>query len=75
MSKYYISTGTLQLILSTNKEPYDACRTAIRAINEYDELDELMYCDERGMKNYLTATPKTMVFPTKDILNKEGHST
>ena len=47
----------------------------IHEINEYDELDEFMYCDERGMKNYLTATPKTMVFITKDILDKEGYPT
>lgn len=75
MSKYYISTGTLQLIYSTNQEPYDACRTVIHEINKHDELDEFMYCDERGMKNYLTATPKTMVFITKDILGKEGYPT
>ena len=73
--KYYIQSGTLALIYSTNQGAYDACRTVIHSINEHDELDELMYCDERGMKNYLTATPKTMVFPTKDILNKEGYPT
>tara|TARA_Y100000389_G_scaffold203428_1_gene251833 strand:- start:416 stop:643 length:228 start_codon:yes stop_codon:yes gene_type:complete len=75
MSKYYISTGTLELIYSTDKEAYDACRTVIHEMNKYDELDEFMYCDERGMKNYLTATPKTMVFITKDILEKEGYGT
>ena len=75
MSKYYISTGTLELMYSTDKEAYDACRTVIHEINQYDELDEFMYCDERGMKNYLTATPKTMVFITKDILEKEGYGT
>ena len=75
MSKYYISTGTLELIYSTDKEAYDACITVIHEMNQYDELDEFMYCDERGMKNYLTATPKTMVFITKDILEKEGYGT
>ena len=75
MSKYYISTGTLELIYSTDQDPYDACRTVIHEMNQYDELDEFMYCDERGMKNYLTATPKTMVFITKDILEKEGYGT
>ena len=75
MSKFYIQSGTLALIYSTSQDPYDACRTVIHEINEYDELDEFMYCDERGMKNYLTATPTTMVFITKDILNKEGYPT
>ena len=26
MPKYYIKTGTLEIIFSTDKEPYDACR-------------------------------------------------
>ena len=42
--KYYIQSGTLALIYSTSQEPYDACRTVIHEINEYDELDEFMYC-------------------------------
>ena len=73
MSKFYIQSGTLALIYSSNQKPYEACRTVIHEINEYDELDEFMYCDEKGMRDYVSATPETMVFPTEDILRKEGY--
>ena len=73
MAKYYISTGTLGIIFSTDKEPYDACRTAIHECNSNDELDEHMYCDERGYRDYTTADTTTFVVPTEDILRKEGN--
>jgi hypothetical protein len=73
MSKYYFNSGTLQIIFSTSKEPYDACRTIIHEINENDELDEFIYCDERGYRNYVTAQPDTFVVETDDILRKEGY--
>ena len=73
MAKYYISTGTLQIIFSTDKEPYDACRTAIHECNSNDEVDEYMYCDERGYRDYTTADPSTFVVNTEEILRKEGY--
>ena len=73
MPKYYFNCGTLQLIFSTSKEPYDACRTIIHEINENDELDEFIYCDERGYRNYVTAQPDTFVVETEEILRKEGY--
>ena len=73
MPKYYFNSGTLQLIYSTSKEPYEACRTIIHEINENDELDEFIYCDERGMRDYVSADPKTFVVETDDILRKEGY--
>ena len=73
MSKYYISTGTLQLIYSTSQQPYDACRTVIHEMNKHDVLDEYMYIDQRGMKDYTNADQLTFVVPTKDILRKEGY--
>ena len=42
MAKYYIKTGTLEIIFSTEQEPYDACRTAIHECNSNDEVDELI---------------------------------
>jgi hypothetical protein len=72
MPKYYFSSGTLQLIFSTSKEPYEACRTIIHEINENDELDEFIYCDERGMRDYVSADPDTKVFDTERILRLEG---
>ena len=73
MAKYYISTGTLQIIFSTDKEPYDACRTAIHECNSNDEVDEFMYVDERGWRDYSTADQSTFVVETEDILRKEGY--
>ena len=73
MAKYYINSGTLQLIFSTDKEPYDACRTAIHECNSDDELDEYMYLDERGYRGYDTADTTTFVANTEDILRKEGY--
>ena len=73
MSKYYISSGTLQLIYSTKQQPYSACRTVIHEMNEHDILDEYMYIDQRGMKDYTNADQLTFVVPTKDILRKEGY--
>ena len=73
MAKYYIKTGTLQIIFSTDKEPYDACRTAIHECNSNDEVDEYMYCDERGYRDYTTADTTTFVVDTEQILRKEGY--
>ena len=73
MAKSYFNSGTLQIIFSTSKEPYEACRTIIHEINENDELDEFIYCDERGYRNYVTAQPDTFVVETEDILRKEGY--
>ena len=36
MSKYYIKCGTLELIYSTNKEPFDAAVAALWETNEHD---------------------------------------
>ena len=71
MAKYYIKTGTLELIFSTDKEPYDACRRVIHEFNSNDELDEYMYCDERGYRGYDTADTTTYVVDTEQILRKE----
>ena len=73
MAKYYIKTGTLEIIFSTDKEPYDACRTAIHECNSNDEVDEYMYCDERGYRDAFSADQTTTVVITEDILRKEGY--
>ena len=73
MSKFYIQSGTLALIYSTNQKEYEACSTVIHEINEHDELDEYMYCDERGYRDYLTADKSTFVVYTEDILRREGY--
>ena len=75
MSKYYVKCGTLELIYSTNKNQRDAARTVLWECNEYDELDEFFYIDERGFRDYVTATPGTIVIPTEEILKAEGWTT
>ena len=73
MAKFYISTGTLQIIFSTGKSPYDACRTVIHECNANDEVDEYMYVDERGYRDYTSADTTTYVVDTEQILRKEGY--
>ena len=70
MAKYYIKTGTLEIIFSTDKEPYDACRTAIHECNSNDEVDEYMYVDERGYRDYTSADTNTYVVDTEQILRQ-----
>ena len=73
MAKYYIKSGTLEIIFSTDKEPYDACRRVIHECNSNDELDEYMYIDERGYRDAFSADQTTTVVITEDILRKEGY--
>ena len=73
MAKYYIKSGTLEIIFSTKKRDYDACRRVIHECNSNDELDEYMYLDERGYRDYTTADTTTYVIDTEQILRKEGY--
>ena len=73
MAKYYIKSGTLEIIFSTRKNQYNACRTAIHECNSNDELDEYMYLDERGYRDYTSADTTTFVVDSEQILRKEGY--
>ena len=73
MAKYYIKSGTLEIIFSTKKRDYDACRRVIHECNSNDELDEYMYLDERGYRGYDTADTTTYVVDSEQILRKEGY--
>ena len=72
MPKYYIKSNTLELIYSTNKHPMDAAAAALWEANNNDILDEYFYIDERGMKDYKTALPDTVVISTKDVAKHAG---
>jgi hypothetical protein len=72
MAKYYIQSGSLQLIYSTNKDPINAAITALWETNEHDVLDEFFYVDERGMKNHMTALPDTTVIKSDKVFKKAG---
>jgi hypothetical protein len=76
MAKYYIKSADLEWIYfglagdETNE--YDACRRAIHECTTDECLDEYMYCDERGFRDYITADKHTYVVDTKEIARKEG---
>lgn len=72
MAKYYIQSGSLQLIYSTNKDPISAAITALWETNEHDTLDEFFYVDERGMKDYKTADKETIVIDSETVLDEAG---
>ena len=72
MAKYYISSGSLQMIYSTKKTQREACKTSLWEANEHDVLDEYFYVDERGYRDYTSATPDTFVIPTDEIVTEDG---
>ena len=72
--KYYIQSGTLQLIYSTDQKPLDAAVAALWETNKFDTLDEHFYVDERGFKNYATALPDTKVYKTAKVVRRAGWS-
>jgi hypothetical protein len=72
MSKYYIKSNTLELIYSTDKSPLEAAIVALGETNKFDILDEHFYIDERGMKDYASAKPDTIVIPTKLVAAEAG---
>lgn len=72
MSKYYIKSGTLELIYSTDKTPMEAAQAALWETNKFDILDEYFYIDERGMKDYLSAHPDTVVIDTHAVAKAAG---
>ena len=74
MSKNYIKCGTLELIYSSDKAPRYASMDAIWETNENDTLDEYIYLDERGYRDYKNADGKTCVLHTSHILKDAGWS-
>lgn len=74
MPKYYIKSGTLELIYSTHKTALEAACDALWETNEHDALDEYFYIDERGMKDYYKALPDTTVIKTYKVIEAAGWS-
>lgn len=72
MAKYYISSGSLQIVYSTKKDPVDACCDMLEELNEHDTLDEYFYVDERGFRDYTSAQPGTKVIETEHIMTLAG---
>ena len=72
MAKYYVSCGSLQIIMSTEKDSLGAAMDSVWELNEFDVLDEYFYIDERGFRNYVSAEPDTTVIETTKVLQKAG---
>lgn len=72
MAKYYISSGTLQIVRSTSKTHLRAACDSVWELNDNDTIDEYFYIDERGFRDYASADGKTEVFRSKFVLKKAG---
>lgn len=72
MAKYYVSCGSLQIIMSTEKDSLGAAMDSVWELNEFDVLDEYFYIDERGFRNYISAEPDTTVIETTKVLEEAG---
>ena len=72
MSKYYVKCGSLELIYSTSKNPFNAAITVLWEANNNDVLDEYFYIDERGMRDYKTADKETVVIECDKVLEAAG---
>lgn len=73
MAKYYIKTGTLEVIFSTELDEYAACCRVIHECTPDDEVDEYMYVDQRGYRDYASAQSDTIVIETERVLREEGY--
>lgn len=72
MAKYYVKSGTLEMIYSTDKKQFEAAQDCVWELNDYDTLDEYFYIDERGYRNYDSADTKTFVYTSESVLNAAG---
>ena len=71
MAKYYIKSGTLEVIIS-RKDALEASISGLLMTNKFDTIDEYFYVDERGYRNYVSADNNTNVIPTKSIVRAAG---
>jgi hypothetical protein len=71
MGKYYVKSGTLQVILS-QPNALEAAICGLLLTNKFDIIDEHFYVDEQGYRDYISATPKTNVIATKSIVRAAG---
>lgn len=71
MGKYYIKSGTLEVMVS-RKDALEAGVKGFLLTNQYDTIDEYFYIDERGYRDYISADKLTNVIPTKTIVKAAG---
>lgn len=71
MAKYYVKSGTLEVILS-EENALEAAISGLLLTNKFDTIDEHFYVDERGYRDYVSADQKTNVITTKSIVRAAG---
>ena len=71
MPKYYVKSGSLEVIIS-RKDALEASIGCLLMANKFDTIDEYFYADERGYRDYLTANNETNVISTKSIIKAAG---
>lgn len=71
MPKYYVKSGTLEVIIS-RKDALEASIAGLLMTNKFDTIDEYFYVDERGYRDYVSADNTTNVIPTKSIVRAAG---
>jgi hypothetical protein len=71
MAKYYVKSGTLEIIIS-RKDALEASISGLLLTNKFDTIDEYFYVDERGYRDYISADKNTNVIPTKSIVRAAG---
>ena len=71
MPKFYVKSGTLEVILS-KLDSLEAAISGLLLTNKFDTIDEYFYVDERGYRDYVSADPKTNVIATKSIVRAAG---
>jgi hypothetical protein len=71
MAKYYVKSGTLEIILA-HSNVLEAAISGLMETNKNDTIDEFFYVDERGFRDYVSADGKTAVIPTKSIVRAAG---
>lgn len=67
MAKYYIGSGNLRAIVDTNKTALEAAMIAVMQCE--DEIESVIYVDERGVRNKNTKDALTAVFETDFVLD------
>lgn len=72
MAKYYIRSGSLEIIYSSTKPSFEAAQDAIWELNDNDVLDEYFYIDERGYRDYTSADTETRVYKTSSVMEAAG---
>ena len=67
MPKYYVKSGTVEVIVS-RKDAVEASIAALLMANKNDTIDEFFYIDQRGYRDYISATPDTTVIESKHVI-------